>query len=153
MFVAWRSVRHLSLAVAVAVGVAGCGLVQSDNKSEEQKRNDEQKTRDEVAKATERAKPELQKAGQELKEAAKTAAGQAKAAAQGLNEGWERGRSEKLDLNSASESELAALPGVTRRDARKIIAGRPYRDAHELVEKGILSDEQYAQIRDNVSAN
>src|SRR4029077_20286401 len=33
-------------------------LVQSDNKSDEQKRNDEQKTRDEVAKATERAEPE-----------------------------------------------------------------------------------------------
>ena len=152
MFVAWRSVRHLTLAVALVVGVAGCGLVQSDNKSDEQKRNDERKTRDEVAKATERAKPELQKAGQELSEAAKTAAGQAKAAAQGLKEGWERGRSEKLDLNSANESELAALPGVTRRDARKIVAGRPYRDAHELVEKGILSDEQYARIRDDVSA-
>jgi DNA uptake protein ComE-like DNA-binding protein len=152
MFVAWRSARHLTLAVALVVGVAGCGLVQSDNKSDEQKRNDERKTRDEVAKATERAKPELQKAGQELSEAAKTAAGQAKAAAQGLKEGWERGRSEKLDLNSANESELAALPGVTRRDARKIVAGRPYRDAHELVEKGILSDEQYARIRDDVSA-
>ena len=153
MFVAWRGVRHLSLAVVVVVGVAGCGLVQSDNKSDEQKRSDEQKTRDEVAKATERAKPELQRAGQELKEAAKTAAGQAKAAAQGLKEGWERGRSEKLDLNSASETELAALPGVTARNARKIIAGRPYRAPHELVEKGILSDEQYAQIRGDVSAN
>lgn len=153
MFVAWRSVRHLTMAVALVVGVAGCGLVQSDNKSDEQKRNDEQKTRDDVAKATERAKPELQKAGQELNEAAKTAAGQAKAAAQGLKEGWERGRSEKLDLNSANESELAALPGVTRRDARKIIAGRPYRDARELVEKGILTDEQYAQIRGDVTAN
>jgi len=153
MFVAWRGVRHLSLAVVVVAGIAGCGLVQSDNKSDEQKRNDEQKTRDEVAKATERAKPELQKAGQELKEAANTAAGQAKAAAQGLKEGWERGRPEKLDLNSANETELAALPGVTRRNARKIIAGRPYRVPHELVEKGILSDEQYEQIRDDVSAN
>jgi len=152
MFVAWRSVRNLSFAVALAVGVAGCGLVQSDNKTDEQKRNDEQKTRDEVAKATERARPELQKAGQEMKEAAKTAAGQAKAAAQGLKEGWERGKSEKLNLNSANESELAALPGVTRRDARKIIAGRPYRDARELVERGILSDQQYTQIRDDVSA-
>ena len=46
----------------MAAGIAGCGLLQSDNRTEEQKRESEQKTRDEVAKATERAKPELQKA-------------------------------------------------------------------------------------------
>lgn len=153
MFVYWRCVRDLVLAVTIAVGVAGCGLVQSDSKSDAQKRSDEEKTRDEVAKATERAKPELQKAGEELKEAAKTAAGQAKAAAQGVKDGWERGKSHKVDLNSADENELSTLPGVTRRDAHKIIAGRPYRAPHELVEKGIVSDEQYSQIRDEVSAN
>ena len=153
MFVCWRSVRDLVLAVMLAVGVAGCGLVQSDSKSDAQKRSDEEKTRDEVAKATERAKPELQKAGEELKEAAKTAAGQAQAAAQGVKDGWERSKSHRVDLNSADEKELSTLPGVTRRDARKIIAGRPYRAPHELVEKGIVSDEQYSQIRDEVSAN
>jgi DNA uptake protein ComE-like DNA-binding protein len=153
MFVYWRSVRDLVLAVMIAVGVAGCGLVQSDSKSDAQKRSDEEKTRDEVAKATERAQPELQKAGEELKEAAKTAAGQAKAAAQGVKDGWERSQSHRVDLNSADENELSTLPGVTRRDARKIIAGRPYRAPYELVEKGIVSDEQYSQIRDEVSAN
>ena len=147
------SVRHFSLALAIALTVAGCGLVQSDNRTDEQKRESEQRTRDEVAKATERAKPELKKAGEELKEAAKTAAGQAHAAAEGVRDGWERSRSHKLDLNSASESELTALPGITRRDAHKIIAGRPYRAPHELVEKGIVSPEQYDHIHQEVDAN
>lgn len=153
MFVYWRSVCGLVLAVMIAVGVAGCGLVQSDSKTDAQKRSDEEKTRDEVAKATERAKRELQKAGQEVKEAAKTAAGQAEAAAQGVKGGWEQSKSDKVDLNSADENELSTLPGVTRRDARKIIASRPYRAPHELMEKGIVSDERYSQIRDKVSAN
>ena len=60
--------------------VSGCGFFESDQRTEEQKREDAQRTRDEVAKATERAKPELQKAGKELKEAAKIAAEQAHAA-------------------------------------------------------------------------
>ena len=141
------------MATVIAASLAGCGLVQSDNQTDAQKRDNERKTRDDVAKVTEKAKPELQKAGEELKEAAKTAAGQAKAAAQGVKDGWERGRSRKLDLNSAKESELAALPGINRREARKIIAGRPYCAPHEVVEKGIVSDDKYSQIRDDVSAN
>ena len=153
MSVCWRSMCHVLLAVVIAISLAGCGLLQSDNQTDAQKRENEQKTRDEMAKATEKAKPELRKAGEELKEAAKTAAGQAKAAAQGMKEGWERGRSSKLDLNSANENELSALPGIDRREARKIIAGRPYRAPHELVEKGIVSEEQYGEIRDQVGAN
>ena len=153
MSVCWRSMCHVLFALVIAIGLAGCGLLQSDNQTDAQKRENEQKTRDEMAKATEKAKPELRKAGEELKEAAKTAAGQAKAAAQGMKEGWERGRSRKLDLNSANENELSALPGITRRDARRILAGRPYRAPHELVEKEIVSDEQYSQIRNEVTAN
>jgi DNA uptake protein ComE-like DNA-binding protein len=136
----------------IVLGVSGCGFIESDNKTEEQKREEAQRTRDEVAKATERAKPALQKAGQELKEAAKTAAEQAHAAAQGVKEGWERGRADKLDLNSAKESEILALPGINRREARKIVAGRPYDSPHDVVDKGILSEDEYRAIRSQVTA-
>jgi DNA uptake protein ComE-like DNA-binding protein len=131
--------------------LAGCGLL-GDSKTDSEKRDSADRTRDEVAKATERAKPELQKAGRELKEAAKTAAEQAHAAAQGVKEGWERGGHHALDLNSANENDLQSLPGITKRDARRIIAARPYSDPHELVSKGILSEDRYAGIRDHVSA-
>lgn len=145
-----RSVVYLVFSVMTALSVAGCGFFQSDNRTEEHKRESEQRTRDEVAKATERAKPELQKAGRELKEAAKTAAEQAHAAAQGVKEGWERSGKHSVDLNSASESELMELPGITRREAHKIIAGRPYDSPHELVDKGVLSAERYSQLRDRI---
>src|ERR1700732_662251 len=145
-----RGVLHFAFVVMVVLGIAGCGVFPSDHRTEEQKRESEQRTRDEVAKATERAKPELQKAGRELKEAAKTAAEQAHAAAQGVKEGWERSGKRSVDLNSASESALMDMAGITRRDARRIIAGRPYDSPHELVDKGVLSAERYSAIRDRI---
>ncbi len=42
------------------------------------------------------------------------------------------------------------LPGITRRDARKIIAGRPYNSPHDLVDKGVLSEERYSQIGERI---
>lgn len=150
--------KHLSKSIGLfaaltALAVAGCGLVQSDSRTEEERRAANEKTRDEVAKATERAKPELEKASRELKEAAKTAAEQAHAAAQGVRDGWRRGAHRTVDLNSADEQELQTLPGVTARDARRIVQERPYRSPRELIEKGVVSKDTYDQIRDRVSAD
>jgi len=80
------------------------------------------------------------------------AAEQAHAAVAGAKEGWERGGQKALDLNSATETELIALPGITRRQARRIIAARPYRDKHELVSRGILKEDDYSKISDAVTA-
>jgi DNA uptake protein ComE-like DNA-binding protein len=143
----------VSLLALTALAIAGCGLVQSDSRTDEEKRAASERTRDEVAKATERAKPELEKAGRELKQAARTAAEQAHAAAQGVRDGWTRGGHSTIDLNSASEQDLRSLPGVTTRDARRIIQARPYRSPHDLIDKGVVSRETYAQIRDRVSAD
>jgi len=137
------------MATVLGFAAAGCGLFSSDDR--DQRARDE-KTRDEVAKATEKAKPALQEAGRELKKAADEVAEQAHAAVEGAKEGWERGDKKALDLNSATETELIALPGITRRQARKIIAGRPYRDKHDLISKGILTEDGYAKISDAVTA-
>jgi DNA uptake protein ComE-like DNA-binding protein len=136
--------------------LAGCGSwfgydKPTTEKTEEQKKRDE-KTREEVAKAVENAKPTIKEAGRKLGEAARTAADSAQAAVEGVKEGWQRGKDAPVDLNSASESELTRLPGITPRDARKIIAGRPYKDAHELVRRRLVSEEEYSRIQDAVTA-
>ena len=135
--------------VVLCATLAGCSLFSSDNRD---RRERDEKTRDEVAKATEKAKPVLQEAGRELKKAADEVAEQAHAAVEGAKEGWERSDKKALDLNSATETELVALPGITRRQARKIIVSRPYRDKHDLVNKGILTEDGYAKISDAVTA-
>lgn len=39
---------------------------------------------------------------------------------------------DKVDLNTASESELKSLPGVGKTTAKKIISNRPYKSVHDL---------------------
>ncbi len=108
------------LAVFLALGLAGCDY---NGNSTADQRAREERTRDEVAKATERAKPALEEAGRKIGKAASEAADQAQAAAEGVRDGWDRGGHHLVNVNAASEDELAELPGIGHREARRIIEG------------------------------
>ncbi len=136
----------LALVCSTALFLAA-GCLSSDDS-----RTSEEKTRDEVARATEKAKPVIEDAGRKLGEAAHVAAKQARAAAQGVREGWKESGRPPLDINSATQRELLALPGITRPQAHEIIAARPFDDKHDLVAKHILSQPQYDRIRDLIAA-
>jgi hypothetical protein len=142
-----KKTLFLSVCWAVA-GLLAAGCSVGVSQSEEERRAREEKTREEAARAAERAKPKLEEAGRQIGEAADRVASGARAAAEGAKEGWKRAGHHVVDINTASESELTELPGVGRGEARKIIAGRPYRNRHELVAKGILSEAEYEKIRD-----
>jgi DNA uptake protein ComE-like DNA-binding protein len=74
----------------------------------------------------------------------------AQALAQGVREGWNRDN--PLDLNRASKDQLLSLPGMSSEAADRVIAGRPYSNAHELVSRRAISEQEYAKIRDQVTA-
>jgi DNA uptake protein ComE-like DNA-binding protein len=123
----------------------------ASNETAQQRREREDKTRDEVAKATNRAKPEIQTAGRELGRVADEAAREARAFAEGVRQGWVQGGHHVVNLNSASESELTELPDISSVTARRIIRNRPYREPDDLITKHVVSDRQYAKIKDIVA--
>lgn len=57
-----------------------------------------------------------------------------------------------LDINSASEAELKAIPGVGDTYAKKIVAGRPYAKKDQLKSKKIIPDSLYEKIKDKIVA-
>src|SRR5258707_14635273 len=71
-----------------------------------------------------------------------------KAVAQGVKEGLSNKKT--VDLNKASKDDLESLPGITSGQTDRIIAKRPYANAHQLVTRRILSEDEYSQIQDRV---
>jgi competence protein ComEA len=59
---------------------------------------------------------------------------------------------ELLDINSATKKELSALPGIGDVRSDAIIKGRPYKGKDELVQKGIIPDGVYQQIKEKIIA-
>jgi DNA uptake protein ComE-like DNA-binding protein len=144
----FQTIGTLILCLACHAAVSGCNF---NGSTDADKQAREEKTRDEVAKATERAKPVLEDAGRKIGKVAAEAADEAQAAAEGVKEGWDRGH-RLVNVNTASESELTGLPGISVRDARRIVDGRPYVDRHDLVAKGVISEARYQKIRERISS-
>jgi DNA uptake protein ComE-like DNA-binding protein len=74
----------------------------------------------------------------------------AKAVAEGVKEGM--GHEKTVNVNTASREELLNLPGITEREAERIIAQRPYDNADDLVKRRVIPESEFDKIRDRVIA-
>ena len=57
-----------------------------------------------------------------------------------------------MDINSASEKDLATLPGIGEARAKAIVKGRPYKGKNELLDKKIIPENVYNGIKEKIIA-
>lgn len=131
---------------AALLWVASCnanGKPESDQQIQQQAQD-----------ATENARRAADKAAAEARVAAANAERAANDVAAGVKAGIHNGKgggNSSIDLNSASRSDLETLPGVTVATARRIENNRPYSSPHDLVRKGVVSQDEYDRIADDVT--
>ena len=87
------------------------------------------------------AKAEAQKAEAPKAEAPKAAAPKAAPVAKEL-----------LDINTATQEQLEAMPAIGKAYAAKIIAGRPYKAKSDLTAKKIIPSSVYSKIKNQIIA-
>jgi competence protein ComEA len=61
-------------------------------------------------------------------------------------------KAELMDINSATEKELASLKGIGEARAKAIVKGRPYKGKNELLDKKIVPENVYSDIKDKIVA-
>jgi DNA uptake protein ComE-like DNA-binding protein len=140
------AVRFATLGIATAFWLAACNTQQPTDEQLKQK----------AAQATQQAKQGAQQAAADAKVAAANAERKVNAIVAGVKEGMKsdgKPAAGLVDINSATEDQLVDLPGITEARAQRIIRGRPYDKPHELVSKGILTNEQYGRISGQITVN
>ena len=61
-------------------------------------------------------------------------------------------KGDPMDINSASEKDLATLKGIGDVRAAAIVKGRPYKGKDDLVKKKIIPKKVYDDIKDQIIA-
>ncbi|MDB5571115.1 MAG: DNA-binding protein, partial [Hyphomicrobiales bacterium] len=57
-----------------------------------------------------------------------------------------------IDINTASAADLEKLKGIGKARAEAIVKGRPYKGKDELVEKKIIPENVYKDVKDQIVA-
>jgi competence protein ComEA len=57
-----------------------------------------------------------------------------------------------VDINTATEADLAALPAIGDAYAAKIVAGRPYKEKSDLLHKKVVPASVYSKIKNEIVA-
>lgn len=144
------SVRTPALGLLAALALAFGAPLHAADKSELLSGAREKVT--EVKDALKKDSSKLQDKAASQKDKAKEATSKASATKEAAKDSA-AGSVGKLDLNSATEAELAQLPGIGEARAKAIVKGRPYTGKDELKRKKIVPASVYEKIKDRVIAH
>jgi DNA uptake protein ComE-like DNA-binding protein len=108
-----------------------------------------------AAQATETAKKDSKDALAQARVAAQVAEQKVNDVAAGVKEGMQSNSAPagetRIDLNNASDTDLASLPGISPGKAKEIIQHRPYSFSHELVKFGLVSEREFDAIAPRIT--
>jgi DNA uptake protein ComE-like DNA-binding protein len=138
-------IRAICASAVLTLALVGCNSTPQNDEAIRQKSAD----------ATRQVRKEAKELAANTKVAAAKAVDGVNAVAAGVKDGVNSGKqgdsSDLVDLNSASTARIAMLPGISITKAHDIVKGRPYREPHALVRRGLLTQEQYDQISDKIT--
>jgi DNA uptake protein ComE-like DNA-binding protein len=143
----------LNIFVTLIVGGASLGLIACNSQNNQPPTD--QQVQDQAAKTTQDVKAGAKQAAADAKVAAANAERKVNDIAAGVREGLKsdgKPGAGTVNINSATEEQLVDLPGITGTRAQRIIRGRPYGSANDLVTKGILTQAQYDRISGQIIA-
>jgi DNA uptake protein ComE-like DNA-binding protein len=63
---------------------------------------------------------------------------------------WGKSAMHRVDVNSATREELMAVQGIDGAAADKIIEGRPWKSPQALVEKNVLTKNDFAKVKSRI---
>jgi DNA uptake protein ComE-like DNA-binding protein len=91
---------------------------------------------------------------QSLQEHTADATAAAKRDAEAITKGVAEGLARKgpLNINTASEQDIAKLPGVTPEMATAIVEKRPYGSTRDLVRKRVMSAAEFDRVKTQIVA-
>jgi len=64
--------------------------------------------------------------------------------------GEKESKADRVDLNTATQHQIARLPGLSDDDAARIIANRPYTNKRAVVDRGVIGAQKFEKIEDYV---
>jgi DNA uptake protein ComE-like DNA-binding protein len=117
----------------------------------------DQHLQEQAAQATEQAKQGSKEALADARVAAANAEKAVNDVAAGVKQGLDNktpaAAGDRMDLNAASEADLASLPGISVGKARQIVEHRLYTSSHDLVKDGLLTERQFDEIAPKVTVH
>jgi DNA uptake protein ComE-like DNA-binding protein len=114
----------------------------------------DQHLQEQAAKATEEAKQQSKEAVAQARVAAANAERAVDDVAAGVKQGLNTKNPDgRVDLNGASEADLAALPGISVGKAKQIVDHRPYTSTHDLVNDGLISEHQFDALAPKITVH
>ncbi len=75
------------------------------------------------------------------------------ASAQSSAHSMRHAKANLIDINTASADQLQAIPGMGAVYAKRIIGGRPYASKRQLLTRGILPQDTYDKVKDQIIAH